>query len=273
MSIVTKTYVHPTLSDNLKVQYQVIRALVLRQILLRWGRNNLGFLWMFLEPLIMISVIAGFVSLVNHQAFEKVHLGIEPIAFIFLGVSSAWTWRFVSHKCGGAFSGNIPLLEHRYIRPLDLFFSAAVVEILGVSTAFVVIYILLMFLGLLQLPQNIPLLIVAWSLMCWFALAYGIFFGAISGAFDFVDFVMRGVNVLFYIISGTFIAVAWVPPEYRDYALITPMIHGTEMLRHAYFGDKLETFEDPAYLIAWNVGLTFLALLIARASWLEDIRE
>lgn len=228
---------------------------------------------MFLEPLIMISVIAGFASLVNHSAFEKIHLGIEPIPFIFLGVSSAWTWRFVSHKCSDVFSGNIPLLEHRYIRPLDLFTSAAVVEILGISCAFVVIYILLLLLGLLQLPQNISLLIVAWSLMCWFTLAYGIFFGAISGAFDFVDFAMRGVNVLFYIISGTFFAVAWIPPEYRDYALITPMIHGTEMLRHAYFGDKLETFESPAYLIVWNIGLTFLALLLARVSWLEDIRE
>lgn len=269
----TKAYVQPTLLDNLKVQYQVVRALMLRQILLRWGRNNLGYLWLFLEPLIMIAVIAGFVALVNQHGFEKAHNGIEVLAFLFLGVSSAWTWRMISHKCGGAFSGNIPLLEHRYIRPLDLFLAAAVIEILGVSTAFLVIYIFLMFIGLLTLPQNLPLLIMAWVLMCWFGLAFGVFFGALSGAFDFVDFAMRGVNVLFYITSGVFFAVVWLPPEYRDIALINPMIHGTEMLRHAYYGDKLETFESPAYLIAWNIGLTFLALLIARASWLEDIRE
>jgi capsular polysaccharide transport system permease protein len=270
---VTKAYVQPTLLDNLKVQYQVIRALMLRQILLRWGRNNLGYLWLFLEPLIIIAVIAGFVSLFQKSGFEKAHIGIDALSFMFLGLSSAWTWRFTSQKCGGAFSGNIPLLEHRFIRPLDLFLSAAVIEILGVSAAFVVIYVFLMFIGLMALPQNLPLLIMAWVLMCWFALAYGIFFGALSGAFDFFEFAMRGVSVIFYITSGVFFAVVWLPPEYRDVALINPMIHGTEMLRHAYFGDKLETFEDPAYLIAWNVGLTFLALLIARASWLEDIRE
>lgn len=269
----TKAYVQPTLLDNLKVQYQVVRALMLRQILLRWGRNNLGYLWLFLEPLIMIGVIAGFVALVNKRGFEKAHFGIEALPFLFLGVSSAWTWRMISHKCGGAFSGNIPLLEHRFIRPLDLFLSAAIIEILGVSVAFLVIYVFLWFLGLIALPYNVPLMIMAWVLMCWFGLAFGLFFGALSGAFDFVDFVMRGVNVLFYIISGVFFAVVWLPPDLREIALINPMVHGTEMLRHAYFGDKLETFEDPAYLIVWNVGLTFLALLIARASWLEDIRE
>lgn len=269
----TKAYVQPTLLDNLKVQYQVVRALMLRQILLRWGRNNLGYLWLFLEPLIIIAVIAGFVSLFQKNGFEKAHLGIDVLPFMFLGLSSAWTWRFTAQKCGGAFSGNIPLLEHRYIRPLDLFLSAALIEILGVSAAFVVIYIFLVFVGLLTLPQNLPLLITAWALMCWFALAFGVFFGALSGAFDFFEFAMRGVSVIFYITSGVFFAVVWLPPEYRDIALINPMIHGTEMLRHAYFGDKLETFENPAYLIAWNIGLTFLALLIARASWLEDIRE
>lgn len=269
----TKTYVQPTLLDNLKVQYQVIRALMLRQILLRWGRNNFGYLWLILEPLILIAVIAGFISLVNKHGLERAHYGIEALPFLFLGVSSAWTWRNASHKCAGVFSGNIPLLEHRFIRPFDLFLAASAVEILGVSAAFVVIYAFLMFIGLLTLPQNLPLLVMAWALMCWFSFAYGIFFGAISGAFDFFDFVMRGVNILFYISSGVFFAVVWLPAEYRDIALITPMIHGTEMLRHAYFGDKLETFESPAYLIAWNVALTFLALLIARASWLEDIRE
>lgn len=269
----TKTYLQPTLLDNLKVQYQVVRALVLRQILLRWGRNNFGYLWLILEPLILIAVIAGFISFANSHGLERAHYGIGALPFLFLGVSSAWTWRNASHKCAGVFSGNIPLLEHRFIRPLDLFLAASAVEILGVSAAFVIIYGFLLLLGLLEIPQNIPLLILGWSLMCWFSFAYGIFFGAISGAFDFFDFVMRGVNILFYICSGVFFAVVWLPPEYRDIALLTPMIHGTEMLRHAYFGDRLQTFENPTYLITWNVCLTFLALLIARASWLEDIRE
>lgn len=271
--LVARAYIQPRLIDNLKVQYRVIRALMLRQILLRWGRNNLGYLWLFIEPLIFIAVIVAFVSITNGNGFEKVHVQFSIVPFLFLGVSQAMIWRFVSHKCGNAFSGNIPLLEHRNIRPIDLFLSTALVEILGVTAAFVGIYGFLLILGLLELPENIPLMIFGWVLLVWFGLAYGVFFGALSGAFDFIDFAMRGINFGLYISSGVFFAVVWLPIEYRSTVLWLPMIHGTEMMRHAYYGQKLITFEDPFYFICFNILFSFMALLIARASWLEDIRE
>ena len=273
MNTASKEFPLPSLLDNLKVQYRVIRALMLRQILLRWGRDNLGYLWLFVEPLILIVVVVGFISIFRGQALEKSHFGLAVVPFIFLGYSQAMTWRFVSQKCGGAFSGNIPLFEHRFIRPLDIFLATALVEILGVTTAFVGIYAVFMILGLIEMPSSASLLALGWVLMLWFALAYGILFGALSGAFEFFGFIMRGLTILFYMISGVFFAVVWLPPAYRDLILWVPMVHGTEMLRHAYFGDQLQTFENPAYLILCNTVLTFLALMIARAKWLEDIRE
>lgn len=268
-----RSFAHHDIFEGLKTQYQVIRALMLRQILLRWGRNNLGYLWLFLEPLILIVAVVGFISIFRGQALEKAHFGIAIIPFLFLGYSQSMTWRFVSQKCAGAFAGNIPLFEHRFIRPFDVLLSTALVEILGVSAAFLSIYAVLYWLDLMTLPQNIPLLIYGWVLLLWFAVAFGIFFGALAGAFDFIQFVMRGVVVLFYLISGVFFAVAWLPLEYRDLVLWVPMVHGTEMLRHAYYGDRLITFENPAYLIACNCVLSVLALWISRAAWLEDVRE
>lgn len=266
-------YFQPTLLDNLKVQYRVIRALMLRQILLRWGRSNLGYLWLIIEPMVLILVIVGFISIFSGKGFEKSHMGIGVVPFLLIGFSQSMTWRFVSHKCGGAFSGSIPLLEHKFIRPLDIFVSTAIIELLGVSIAFLVIWILSMFVGFVDLPENLPLMIFGWFLTLWLAFSYGIFFGALSGAFVFVDFAMRGINAFFYFSSGVLFAVVWIPPEYRDLVLWVPMLHCTEMLRHAYFGEKLVTFENPLYLVSFNFLLTFLALLIARASWLEDIRE
>lgn len=269
----SKTYVQPSLLDDLKVQYRVIRALILREILLRWGRNNLGYLWLFLEPLILITVVVGFISIFRGQTLEKSHFGIAVVPFVFLGYSQTMTWRFVAQKCGGAFSGNISLFEHRFIRPLDIFISTAIVESLGVTTAFIGVYAVFFMFNLVDAPDSWSLMALSWVLMIWFGLGYGILFGALSGAFDFFNFIMRGLTVLFYIISGAFVAVAWLPHEYRELILWVPMVHGTEMLRHAYFGHALETFESPAYLIVCNLVLTFLALMIARAKWLEDIRE
>lgn len=273
MSIASKDFPLPSLLDNLKVQYRVIRALMLRQILLRWGRDNLGYLWLFVEPLILIVVVVGFISIFRGQTLEKAHFGLAAIPFFFLGYSQAMLWRSVSGKCGGAFAGNLPLFEHRFIRPLDVFLSTAFVEILGVTIAVLGIYVVFMMLGLISLPNSVPLMVLGWGLLIWFSLAYGILLGALSGAFEKLTLLVRGLNILFYMTSGVFFAVVWLPPKYRDMVLWVPMVHSTEMLRHAYFGDQLQTFENPSYLILCNTVLTFFALMIARAKWLEDIRE
>ena len=41
----------------LKVQLRVIGALILRELHTRYGRENVGYLWMFLEPMLLASVI------------------------------------------------------------------------------------------------------------------------------------------------------------------------------------------------------------------------
>lgn len=44
------TSIQPAFVDAFAVQARVIRALVARELLTRYGRNNIGFLWVFVEP-------------------------------------------------------------------------------------------------------------------------------------------------------------------------------------------------------------------------------
>ena len=41
-----------SLIANLRVQRRVLSALLLRELLTRYGRHNLGFLWLFVEPML-----------------------------------------------------------------------------------------------------------------------------------------------------------------------------------------------------------------------------
>lgn len=43
--------------ESLAIQRRVIGALLMREIITRYGRNNIGFLWLFVEPLLMTFVI------------------------------------------------------------------------------------------------------------------------------------------------------------------------------------------------------------------------
>jgi capsular polysaccharide transport system permease protein len=54
------------------VQRRVIRALLMREIQLRWGRRNLGFAWLFCEPLIFALPVLAMWSLTHHGADHTV---------------------------------------------------------------------------------------------------------------------------------------------------------------------------------------------------------
>ena len=48
----------------------------------------------------------------------------------------------------------------------------------------------------------------------------------------------------------------------QEYLLWVPMIHGTEMFRHGYFGSSVITMENPWFLILTNMILTLLGLVM-----------
>ena len=43
--------------ESLVIQKRVLGALLMREIITRYGRNNIGFLWLFVEPLLMTLVM------------------------------------------------------------------------------------------------------------------------------------------------------------------------------------------------------------------------
>lgn len=48
---------HASFWESLAIQRRVIGALLMREIITRYGRNNIGFLWLFVEPLLMTLLI------------------------------------------------------------------------------------------------------------------------------------------------------------------------------------------------------------------------
>jgi hypothetical protein len=52
----SQTDIRPSLVDywkGLKVQARVLNALMIRELMMRYGRGNIGFLWLIVEPMIL----------------------------------------------------------------------------------------------------------------------------------------------------------------------------------------------------------------------------
>jgi len=65
--------------------------------------------------------------------------------------------------------------------------------------------------------------------------------------------------------SGLFYTVDMLPEVAREYFLINPLLHGTELLRSAFFVEFESNYGDVGYLLMWVFSGLFLGLVAQRA--------
>ena len=186
---------------------------------------------------------------------------INIVAFMITGYPMMMLWRKSSGKAIGAVSANIGLLYHRNVRVFDLLLSRIILEVASVTVAQIAIMLLFIFIGWIDLPADIFYMIIAWLLMAFFGLGLGFVLYAISCKSEVFGKVWNAMGIVFMIASGVFYFVSSLPQQAQEIVLWVPMIHGTEMFRHGYFGATVVTMENPWYLALWDIILLLVGLL------------
>lgn len=246
-----------TLKESFQIQKRVIGALLLREMITRYGRNNLGFLWLFVEPLLVTMVFALLWKFIRGHQISDINI----VAFMITGYPMMMLWRKTSSKTMGAVSANSGLLYHRNVRVFDLLLSRMILEIASVTVAQIAIMLLLIFIGWIELPADIFYMLIAWILMAFFAFGLGFLLYAISCKSEVFGKVWSAMGIVFMMASGVFYFVSSLPQQAQEIVLWIPMTHGTEMFRHGYFGGTVVTMENPWYLALWDIILLLVGLL------------
>ena len=257
MNIPTSKNRHTSFIESLIIQKRVIFALLMREIITRYGRHNIGFLWLFAEPMLFTLGITALWTATKGTHGSQLSI----VGFAVTGYSSVLLWRNVASRCAKAVEANTALLFHRNVKVLDLMLSRIILEVAGATISFIVLSIIFISVRLMEPPADIYKMIIAWLLFIWFAAALALIVGVISEVSEVFDRLWHALTYLLFGLSGVAFLVDWLPVAAQKYILFIPMVHGTEMLRHGYYGDTIITHEDPIYLITVNIVLTFIGLL------------
>lgn len=241
---------------------RIIGALVLREMVTRYGRRGFGFLWVIGEPLIFCLGVLTLWTVIKPE-YEH---GVRVAPFIMTGYMCLLLLRHVVSYSVNAVQANVGLLYHRNISILHIYGSRVILEFSGASVAFLIVYIILFFMGSVGLPNDPVLLYSGWMLLLWLSTGMALTFSGLAMEFEVME---RIVPVLMYLmipISGAFIMASWLPGKWRDLFLLIPLPHTVEMVRGGVFGEFVPTYYHPLYVVAWSAGLTlFGLLLLARA--------
>jgi capsular polysaccharide transport system permease protein len=251
---------------SLRIQARVVHALLMREVITRYGRGGLGVLWLLVEPVLFTLGVASLWYAANMKNISDIPI----IAFAITGYSSVLIWRNTTNRCTKAIEPNLALMYHRNVKVIDIFLSRILLEWIGATASILILTTLFSLSGMMQWPQDILLAMTGWLLLAWFSLALGLIVGAISELADFFERVWHVITYLLFPLSGAAFMVHWLPSQNaQDYILYLPMVHCVEAIRHGYFGQIVPTYEDLSYVVEFNLVLTLLGLALIRQAALR----
>lgn len=245
-----------TFSRSAAVQWRVIYALLMREILTRYGRHNIGFLWLFVEPMLFTAGVTTLWTIT-----KAVHGSNLPIvAFALTGYSAVLLWRNMPARCIGAIEPNLSLMYHRNVRVIDIFAARLILEGGGATISFVTLAVFFIYIGWLDPPVDVLTIAGGWIMIAWFGASLAIFLGALAERSELVEKIWHPMSYLAFPLSGAAFMVDSLPAIAQHYILYVPMVNGVEIVREGYFGNKVNAHYDLPYLVGCCVVLTLMAL-------------
>jgi ABC-type polysaccharide/polyol phosphate export permease len=242
----------------LRVQLRVIGALLMWEVITRYGRDNLGFVWLFLEPMIFtLSITALWYAVgLSHSS------NLPIVAFALTGYSSVLIWRNCAARCTMAVQQNTGLLFHRPVRALDVLVTKILLEIAGASISFLALSTFWISIGWMDFPDDLLRAIEGWLLLAWFGGALALNIGALTSLTELAERLWHPTSYILFPLSGAVFMVDWLAEEFKQVVLWIPQVHCVEMIRDGFFGASVHTRYDPGYvaLVALLVTLSGLAL-------------
>jgi capsular polysaccharide transport system permease protein len=250
----------PSLLKSLAIQRRVLRALMMREIITRFGRENLGVLWLFAEPMLFtLGVTTLWTAAGLHQGSP-----LPIVAFAVTGYSAVLLWRNAASRSGAAVLQNKPLLFHRNVRVFDVMLTRILLEICGATASFIVLSLVFVFIGWMPTPVDPLEVVFGWVMLAWFGTSLALLIGAGTAFSELVERIWHPASYLLFPLSGAGFMVDWMPTKMQKVVLLLPMVHGTEILREGYFGNVVKTHYDVSYMAISSLVLSLAALSLLR---------
>ena len=249
-----------SLRKSWAIQRRVIGALFMREVLTRYGRHNIGFLWLFVEPMMFTLGVTALWTLAGASHGSNLPI----VAFALSGYSSVLLWRNMPSRCIGSIEPNLALMYHRNVKVVDIFAARLLLEAAGVTMSFTVLAIFFMAIGWINPPEDIGKVLLAWFMLAWFGFSLAVLMGALSEQSELIEKLWHPTSYLLFPMSGAAFMVDALPKAAQDIVLLLPMVHGVELLREGFFGSTFKAHYDLAYMAVVCAGLTLLGLAKTR---------
>jgi capsular polysaccharide transport system permease protein len=199
-----------TLGDfftGLKIQTRVLHALIIRAMMARYGRKNIGFLWLMLEPMLLCAGVIALRWLT--QAHEE--RGVSLVSVVLSGYMPLTLWRHFTGKSTFIIRDSIGMLYHRQLTILDMFLMTMILEFMGCTLASIINYNALRVMGAIEPIQDYGYVIEGWCLMAILAMGVGSAIAVLVEKYEAGERFIGPLQYCLLPLCGCFYMVYWLP--------------------------------------------------------------
>lgn len=231
---------------GLAIQLRCLDALMVRNLMIRYGRGNIGFLWVLLDPMILTVGVMFIWSMLKGSTEH----GINLVGFVISGYMPLTLWRHITNAGLFGLSRNSSVFYHRQISAIDCLAATLALEFAGCTAAYVIVVATSMTLGFLEPFADTGAVVLGWMMMASLSIGTSLLICALTESQEFWERFIQPFQYLMLPISGSFFMVDWLPSYAQQIAWYSPLVHCYEMVRHGFFGDSVATTSEPMYVFS-----------------------
>ncbi|ARE41136.1 Structural protein [Rhodovulum sp. P5] len=238
--------------------HRVIGALVVREMITRYGRSPGGYIWAILEPAGMVAMLA----IVFSQFIHSPPLGKSFILFYATGYIPFHAYSDIAGVVSKSVSTNRSLMQFPMVTPLDAIIARFILSVLTIMVVSVLVFATL--LVIVDDPVRLslgPILVGLFS-----AMALGLGVGTINAfIFAFVPVWQQIWGILnrpMFIISAVFFTYESLPRQAQDLLIWNPVVHVVGKVRTGFY----PIYEGNYVSLGFVLGLS--AFLFLTGAWL-----
>lgn len=235
-----------------KAQTRILHTLMIRELMMRYGRGNIGFMWLVLEPMILCCGVVALRWLIQ----DHTEHGVSLVAMVLSGYMPLTLWRHMTQRATFLLRRNVGLLFHRNISVLDSFTMTMALEFCGCTVAFIVNYFIFLLLGLLDPINDYGLVLTGWCIMGVLSASFGLLTAVLTEKYEIMEKFIVPVQYLLVPISGFLFMVDWLPTYAQEIIWYMPLTHCYEIMRDGFFGRAVQAHYSMLYPIAISLAIT-----------------
>jgi capsular polysaccharide transport system permease protein len=248
------------MTRGLATQAAVIKALSLRELQQRFGRDNIGYLWVVGEPMMLASVV----TLLHAAITKSTAAENSPFTFMLTGYCIFIIFRNTFNRSESALHSSEALFYHGMVTPFDIMAAKALVETIGCISALVILQTVGIMLGISDPPARPLYLIAAIVLFAWWSFALSMIVAVYAYMSPLVGRLSHPTSYFALPVSGAFITMSVLPKWTHHFMSWNPMMTVFEMARYGQFINATDTYMFPGYVVVIAVFSTYWGLLEIR---------